>query len=253
MTEQEWAVSEDPAAMLVQATQTLSWKGPRPSDRKLRLFACACCRLRGSPSSEVDGYEEFGAPGEIGEFPLADAAWAAEWARPMIHPRPRTPAPAQKSAILRDLVGNPFRPVALPPGVLTPQVQVLAQAAYECRERQCCCWGVGTDGQPRPAFACDRCRGTGKLDDGTLDHLRLAVLSDALEEAGLGGEFDCGACNGLGYIGKSTSSPAGKDRSKPCPAGCKFGILPHPILAHLRDGGIHVRGCWAVDLVLGKE
>jgi hypothetical protein len=32
-------------------------------------------------------------------------------------------------------------------------------------------------------------------------------------------------------------------------AGCE-----HPdILAHCREPGTHVRGCWVVDLVLGKE
>src|SRR5438105_3621748 len=37
MTEEEWQDSTDPAAMLKLA-------GDRASDRKLRLFACACCR-----------------------------------------------------------------------------------------------------------------------------------------------------------------------------------------------------------------
>ena len=32
-------------------------------------------------------------------------------------------------------------------------------------------------------------------------------------------------------------------------AGCS----DEAILGHLRSAGSHVRGCWAVDLVLGKE
>jgi hypothetical protein len=32
-------------------------------------------------------------------------------------------------------------------------------------------------------------------------------------------------------------------------AGCEHEAL----LAHCRDGGPHVRGCWVVDLVLGKD
>ena len=51
------------------------------------------------------------------------------------------------------------------------------------------------------------------LPSGHLDNARLGILSDALEEAGAAGE----------------------------------------ILAHLRSPGPHVRGCWAVDLVLGKN
>jgi hypothetical protein len=52
------------------------------------------------------------------------------------------------------------------------------------------------------------------LPSGTLDLARLAVLADALEEAG------CDQAD---------------------------------ILKHLRGPGPHVRGCWAVDLLLGKE
>jgi hypothetical protein len=51
------------------------------------------------------------------------------------------------------------------------------------------------------------------LPSGTLDNARLAVLADALEDAGASGA----------------------------------------ILEHLRSEGPHVRGCFAVDLLLGKE
>ena len=53
-----------------------------------------------------------------------------------------------------------------------------------------------------------------ELPAGTLDTARLGVLADALEES-----------------------------------GCDQADL----LAHLRGPGPHVRGCWAVDLLLGKE
>jgi hypothetical protein len=53
-----------------------------------------------------------------------------------------------------------------------------------------------------------------QLPEGTLDPARLAVLADALEDAG---------CNDAELLG------------------------------HLRSPGPHVRGCWAVDLVLGKS
>jgi hypothetical protein len=52
------------------------------------------------------------------------------------------------------------------------------------------------------------------LPAGTLDNGRLAVLADALEEAG---------------------------------------CTDADILGHLRGPGPHVRGCWAVDLLLGKS
>ena len=31
------------------------------------------------------------------------------------------------------------------------------------------------------------------------------------------------------------------------------GCVPHPLLAHLRSPGPHVRGCWALDTILQKE
>jgi hypothetical protein len=90
---------------------------------------------------------------------------------------------------LRDIFGDPFRPVSLAPAVLAwndATVVRLAQAAYDQRQ----------------------------LPEGTLDNGRLAVLADALEEAG---------------------------------------CTDADILGHLRGTGPHVRGCRPVDLILGKE
>jgi hypothetical protein len=52
------------------------------------------------------------------------------------------------------------------------------------------------------------------LPDGTLDQQRFAVLADALEEAG---------------------------------------VADSALLSHCRRPGPHVRGCWAVDLILSKD
>jgi hypothetical protein len=95
---------------------------------------------------------------------------------------------SDQAALLRDLFGTPFRPVALDPSWLAWEggtVVRLAQAAYDNR----------------------------KLPEGHLEPDRLAVLADALEDA-----------------------------------GCTHADL----LGHLRSPGPHVRGCWAVDLLLGK-
>jgi hypothetical protein len=91
-----------------------------------------------------------------------------------------------QSDLVRDIFGNPFRPVTPDPGWLTPTVNSLAQVAYEQRS----------------------------LPAGTLDPARLAVLADALEEA-----------------------------------GCR----DEQILGHLRGPGPHVPGCFLLDLVLGKN
>jgi hypothetical protein len=81
--------------------------------------------------------------------------------------------------LLRDIFGNPFRPVRVDPSSLTPTVTALAQTIYT---------------------------------DRTFD--TMPILADALEEAGCTND---------------------------------------DILAHCRGGGEHVRGCWVMDLVLGKE
>lgn len=92
---------------------------------------------------------------------------------------------ACQCSLLRDLLGDPTRPVALSPSSLTPAVLSLARASYEER-----------------------------LPSGELDNARLAVLADALLDAG---------CDDAG------------------------------LLEHLRGEAPHWRGCFALDAVLGKS
>jgi hypothetical protein len=96
---------------------------------------------------------------------------------------------ATQSELLRDIFGNPLRRVTIDHAWLAWNdglVVRLAQAAYEQRN----------------------------MPEGTLDKSLLAILVDALEEAG------CTDTN---------------------------------ILGHLRGPGPHARGCWVVDLLLGME
>src|SRR5262249_28262495 len=88
--------------------------------------------------------------------------------------------------LLHEVFGNPFRSISFVPSWRTTAVVTLARAAYDDRV----------------------------LPAGTLDPDRLAVLSDALEEAG---------CDNA------------------------------DVLAHLRGPGPHVRGCWVLDLLLDKK
>jgi len=62
----------------------------------------------------------------------------------------------RQTALLRDIFGNPFRPVVINPAWLTPDVVRLAHAAYDERI----------------------------LPSGHLDPQRLLVLADGLEDAG---------------------------------------------------------------------
>jgi hypothetical protein len=87
---------------------------------------------------------------------------------------------AKQADLVRDIFGNPFRPVAFPPAWRTDTAVILARQMYESRE-----------------FSV------------------MPILADALQDAGCDNE---------------------------------------DILAHCREPKqVHVRGCWVVDLVLGKE
>ena len=81
--------------------------------------------------------------------------------------------------LLRDIFGNPFRPITVDPDWLAPGVVELTRTIYEDR-----------------AFD------------------RMPELADAFEQAG---------------------------------------CTKAEILAHCREPGAHVQGCWVVDLLSGKE
>jgi hypothetical protein len=245
MTEQQWLSCTDPLTMLNFLCGTVS-------ERKLRLFACACCRriwhLFTDESSRcaIEAAEQFTdgranpdemtrtrretwdllrceeerpsswvsavrAAGRVGEPEAARTAYAsgeasnaiAEEAEEIAAERPGVIASeseawyfgvqrlekAWQCSLLRDLVGNTFHQVVLAPTLLSWQDATLvrlAQAVYDERH----------------------------LPAGNLDNARLAVLADALEEAG---------------------------------------CTDADILNHCRQPGDHVRGCWVVDLLLNKS
>jgi hypothetical protein len=99
------------------------------------------------------------------------------------------PERAAQAVLCRDIFGSlSFRPVTIAPPVLAwsdGTVRRIAEGIYEER----------------------------LLPAGTLDNTRLAILADALLDAGCDDE---------------------------------------DLIQHCRSAGPHVRGCWAVDLILGK-
>lgn len=303
MNEQEWLASEDPTRMLEWLTTAHVRPGQYSrtiSDRKSRLFACACCRAADPMGRDWSSFLSAvaqlelvadGVPGAssmlVDQYfhPEWDAATLAAWSARGV---------PNASALLREIAGNPFRPQPyyffdgkmyplVPADVpmnggrfdpipwLTPTVLSLAHAAYEERGRKCdakcepkrslrpegewCVW----DEQKRRWERCEKCRGVGTIDDGTLDPARLAVLSDALEEAGcvetsdetVMGIYVCEKCDAVTKVGVD-GIKCGRCGSEFCRKQ-RLRDLPHPLLAHLRSPGPHVRGCWVLDLLLGKE
>jgi hypothetical protein len=113
----------------------------------------------------------------------------------------------------------------------------IAKTAYENRPTMECpvCLGEGfmspnnidrynlkyPYGSPCPFCTQDPLRTKGKLTLAVLDNLDLQALADALTDAG--------------YPEVPESSDC------------------YPIIEHLREPGPHIRGCWALDLILEKD
>jgi hypothetical protein len=132
--------------------------------------------------------------GNILETPFSAAMAVAHWNREDdadgIDWRVFEAESRKQAVVLREIAGNPFLEISAEPAWLAWNsgcVVKLAEAIYQERE----------------------------LPTGSLDNALLAILADALEDAGC----------------------ANQD-----------------ILGHCREqGGVHVRGCWVIDVLLGKE
>lgn len=139
---------------------------------------------------------------------------------------------AAQCDIVRAIVGDPFTSVAFDPSWRTLTVRALAHAAYDER-----------------------------LDDGRLDPDRLAILADAMEEAGvpsLAPRQGCPDCGDAGFWRSGVMfEHMKKCRRRDCGRVWEPDDAPPPggpaVLAALRSPGPHYRGLWPLDLVLGKE
>jgi hypothetical protein len=125
--------------------------------------------------------------------------------------------------------GSAYEPVTLRPcpacSKITPLITALATQAYETRE----------------------------LPQGYLDTTCLSILADALEDGGLP-EEPCPECAGTGEF--TQEHPFGDtfvEEVLSCHCCEGRGKIPHRLVRHLRDHRHHVRGCWAVDLCMGRE
>lgn len=307
MTEAQWLASSDPQAMLSALLGARATDPVPPhlvdfkaSDRKLRLLTVAFWRVRselnGRPSpheGEILPLSEAVADGaplpsdlsrlDYGQIsgamwaPLQpDAGGAAAGMMRGLSPmeRPRF------AALMRDIIGNPWRPVTLPKGPrcercrlrppwqevycpacercpwLTPQVLSLAEAAYEERPGRECPHCAGKGQRSTCGSICNACYGTGRVEGAALDPLRLVILADALEEEGCPAEIakshPCLFCGGHGTLMQAAPDKGEAPRCDFC-GGTGTKHWPHPLLAHLRSPGPHYRGMWSLDLVLGKE
>lgn len=205
MNEADWFTSIDAHSML-RVIQD------RASERKLRLFACACCRgiwekLRTSEREAVRVAERY-VDGQVKASTMRNAApkthsgvsigasfypgtakpaWTMFAQVTAAHSPAYFPVGSEERSrferrqidLLHDIFSNPFQPVSAEPSWLTSTAVAIARQMYESR-----------------------------------DFSAMPILADALQDA---------RCSN------------------------------NDILTHCRSDGPHVRGCWVVDLVLGKE
>lgn len=280
--------------------------GDQPSDRKYRLFACASWRCAYAAGLKPDYKHSLQTVQAVELFVdglgvLPDTsmtvayAGAQRAAMAAAQHAPHTagydsPSAYEIANILRDIVGNPYRPLIRasadgqvvigapmpedPPHRiaifdastwLTSDVLSLAGAAYEERGRECdWCKGTGRgcgktvvhlDPGPNDVTysPCMRCNGIGHIEDGTLDPFRLSLLADALEDVGC-----------VVVEGRTIAEVVHDQRNRAIYGGCceRFAdnmgcdclsrARPEDILTHLRSSGPHYRGCHVVDAILGR-
>ena len=226
MTEAEWLACKS-------CDRALLFLRKRVSNRKLRLFACACCRLVGDlltgeaawralavAEDYADGRALRGdlragrreaAPATINFSNMAGHVAHIAVVRATHEMAWQAARQAASVAAEADSYREPRRPggIADAASVYQRELALLREIFNPFR-------APAEDARPAPSV-----RGLAAaayeeqaLPSGHLDTNRLGVLADALEEA-----------------------------------GCADADL----LGHLRAPRPHVRGCWALDLVLGKE
>jgi hypothetical protein len=210
MTEAEWLASENPQLMLREGIAVLSEKDSLSRQRDLLCVACARlmwhllaedvkAAMEWKEATAGRGYEDDyeaweehgrnvkyatdcdGTREQIMAPYIVEAAWLSEFSVAFHHlcRLSFVDSPRRLADLLRDIFGNPFRPVTFDPACRTSTVIALASQMYESR-----------------------------------DFSTMPILADALQDAGCDNE---------------------------------------DVLNHCRDAKqTHVRGCWVVDLVLGK-
>lgn len=242
MTEIEWLSSSDPARML-EFLRTSN----RASERKLRLFAVACCRriwewLSDKRSRSAVQVAERYADGLATPAELAVAKQQASTAyidggdafygfrtdiMPPVSIAPHEaalhaadPAPIHVRLVIDHAASSNFRPRS----AAYSQKEIDEAVAIERAAQTVLLRDIfGNPFRPQPPpdptviawnDGCVVKLATGIYEERDFSPERMGVLADALEEAG---------------------------------------VTDEEVLGHLRGPGSHCRGCWLVDLIVGKQ
>jgi hypothetical protein len=217
MTEEEWLAGKESATMF-------NWLRHRAGERKLRLFGCACCRriwdlLTNERSRIAVEASERYADGLASIEDLQEALFGARLAASFVQYRRSESMDHEEQQSFRALhhAAEAASRTALGVGsedaVLAVPTEQKAQAALLLDI-------FGNPFRPVPHAGSWRSWNDGtvqKMAQAIYDERRysdLPILADALEDAG---------------------------------------CADAAILAHCRTPGEHVRGCWVIDLLLGKS
>jgi hypothetical protein len=229
MTEAEWLACDDPEPML-------EFLRDKVSERKVRLFACACVRRVGhlltdagrravqTAEAYADGMTDpktLKAAGSAARQPVDDAVEAVNSTYLGIGLSPALSA-AEAASEACNGMGSDVTRLLVPLRAARAAQDALGGGGGERAAQAILLRDIlGNPPHPRPPLPAallnwaDRteCRIAQAIyDDRAFD--RLPILADALEDAG---------CTDAG------------------------------ILAHCRGPGPHLRGCWVVDLILGRQ
>lgn len=234
MDEATWLASDNPQAMLSSLLAGMPTPGgydmghglpawsprvaPPASGRKLLLWAEACEGL---------GYCLFG----------RGNGTAAEWATHLaqcVADRPNRHFMPDVAALLRDVFGNPFRPVKL--------VEVVPSrwpnSEYHFRPSWLS-WQGGAVVKMAAAI----------YDERAFD--RMPVLADLLEEAGCQDKAILRHCRGWERCHNCVANGPPCDVCKLCQPS-SVGWLPIGGALSI-DEVVHARGCWVIDLLTGRS
>lgn len=229
MDEAEWLSCTDPMPML-------EFLRGKASDRKLRLFACACCHLVWELLADersrraVEFAEQF-ADGLTAKKVLkagrraallvradrpqmitADYRWGPGYAAEAAYRVTLGPHEAARQTVYQVAVATGYgaRGVEQDARFRVDRDRCLQSQAVLLRHV------FGNPFRPvtcEPSWLSDNALSLARRAYDTRDFTPLPILADALQDA-----------------------------------GCE----DHDVLTHLRGDGPHVRGCWVVDLILGK-
>ena len=215
MLEVQWMKSRDAAAMLESLAE-------QPSDRKLRLFACACCRhferwLKDGPFTEAVETAEAFADGQTSKAGLKRARQSVRAVRHAL--------PSASTEDRVEWVGLWLTEVTASENAFGGVADEIQRFVSE---------GLLDPTEQPPSASLLRCIVGNPFATATIDPRwqtsEIVPLTQSI--------YDEAAFDRLPQLAKELA---------------KAGCTDTDILRHCRSKGAHRRGCWVVDQLLGKS